>query len=165
MFSLQSAGVCACVSVNLLAPSPVGLADSLHGHMAERNYTLCTSLAGEYLSASVCSFRIGNSQCLFCFTLCAGVDVIVHIARGQCTAQMEIIWATQLQSHTCNLPFYLIRRTSNWHYWRFMVSWVVGKPWIAVVSSNYKCCAVVPMCCATIHIFFFGGRSVLNISI
>lgn len=96
MFSLQSAGrvegvcVCACVSVHPLAPNPVGLADSLRGHMADHNYTLRTSLSGEYLSASVCSFRVRNSHCLFCFTLCAGVVMIVHIACGQCTARWRL---------------------------------------------------------------------------
>lgn len=31
---------------------------SLGGHMADHNYTLCTSLSGEYLSASVCSVKL-----------------------------------------------------------------------------------------------------------
>lgn len=89
MFSLHQRA-CGCVSTYLLAPSPVGLADSLRGHMADRNYTLCASLSGEYLSASVCSFRVWNSQCLFGFTQCVGADAIVHIARGQCTARWRL---------------------------------------------------------------------------
>lgn len=162
MFSLHQR-VCVCVSMYLLAANPVGLADSLRGHMADRNYTLCASLSGEYLSASVCSFHIWNSQCLFCFTLCVGVDTIVHIARGQCTARWRLFELHNYRAiHVICRPTWLGGRATestggSWFYELLRSSrlFVVVK-WLQVLHCNAH------VLCRHTHPSFFGGGNRLK---
>lgn len=115
--SLQSA---ACV------PDPVGLAHSLGGHMAQRNYAPCTSLSGEYLSASVVLISADLKLPVVCLAL--------HCVRGVrtwlCTSPVvnvqpdgdDLSCTAITEPHDVRVirrPAWLGGRAS-WQRWRFV---------------------------------------------
>lgn len=162
MFSLHQGAcvyVCQCISSRPTLSAWPTVSAAIWPTVITHCALLC-SLSGEYLSAIVCSFRVWNSQCLFCFPLCVGVDMIVHIARGQCTARWRLFELHNYRAiHVICRPTWLGGRatesTGASRFYELLRSsrlFVVVK-WLQVLHCNAH------VLCRHAHPSFFGGGS------